>query len=282
MNSSLVTRHSSLERANALRGFTLLELIIVVGIMIFLTVLSIPAFTSRKPAEDLTNAANTITSMMEQARTLAISKNTYTWLGFYEEDATDSGPTTSTPPYPGKGRLVMAIVYSKDGTGIYEIGLSQYQSGSWPLNQPSGGKEPSATDPIAMSGTIVKIENVHIGDIGSPTPSPVPSPSPDSLDARSGEPYSSPIPADSHFNRISSDSADATRFQFTARGYTFYKTIRFSPRGEARLNTYYDFRRMCELGLIPTRGKVIPNPTPANVIAIQFSAFGGHFKIYRR
>jgi type II secretory pathway pseudopilin PulG len=261
----------------------LIELLVVMAVISILLVLVVPAFKSRKSADDFTRAGYTITAGMEQARTLSISKNTYVWLGFYEEDITATTPTTSTAPYVGKGRLVMATVYSKDGTGIYDIGLSKYSSGSWPLNQPGvgsqKGREPSSTDMIAQFGKIIKIDNVHVTDIGSPTPAP--SPSPDSLEARSAMPYSSPSIALSSSNRLNSDSADATRFQFTVQGYTFWKTIRFSPRGEARINTNYEYRRVAELGLRPTHGSVVDTNSP-NVIAIQFNAFGGYFKIYRR
>ena len=252
-------------------AFTLLELLAVVAIIAILAVLALPAFTNRKSAVDVTNAAYTITSMMEQARTLAISKNTYVWLGFYEEDANPgaSPNPSATPPYPGKGRLVLATVYSNDGTEI----VSPTATGT-PL--PSNG--------FTQFGRIIKIDNVHMTDIGSPTPAP--SPSPDSLEARSSMPYTSPAPGiSSNANRLNSDDTNATskstKFPFTVQGYTFWKTIRFSPRGEARINSSFDYRRMAELGLKPTHGNVA-DANSLNVVAIQFSAFGGHFKIYRR
>src|SRR4029450_6783382 len=68
-------------------GFTLLELLIVVGIIVVLMVLLAPAFTSLKSAGDVTNAAYTIKSVLDSARTYAKANNTYTWVGFYEEDA---------------------------------------------------------------------------------------------------------------------------------------------------------------------------------------------------
>ena len=244
----------------------MLELLVVIAIIAILMVLVAPAFTNLKRANDMTAAAYTITGMMEQARNLSISKNTYVWLGFYEEDVTATNPNTSaTPPYPGKGRLVLATVYSNDGTEI----ISPTTSGSNPL--------PASR--ITQFGKLTKIDNVHMTDIGSPTPAP--SASPNSLDSRSSMPYSSPSAALSSTNRLSSDSTHATRFQFTVQGYTFWKTIRFTPRGEARLNTSYDYRRFAELGLAPTHGNTIDTNDP-NVIAIQFSAFDGDFKIFRR
>src|SRR6266699_1112129 len=98
-------------RAVALRegAFTLLELLIVVGIIGLLLVLIAPAFTYIKGGTDVTSAAYTIQGVLDTARTYAKANNTYTWVGFYEEDATATTPTNSPPAYPGKGRVLLAI-----------------------------------------------------------------------------------------------------------------------------------------------------------------------------
>src|SRR5438105_12694852 len=67
-------------------GFTLIELLVVIGIMILLTALFTPAFTNLKIGSDVTSAAYTIKGVLDQARTYAIANNTYTWVGFYEEE----------------------------------------------------------------------------------------------------------------------------------------------------------------------------------------------------
>ena len=67
-------------------GFTLLELLIVVGIIATLLVLMAPAFTYIKGGTDVTSAAYTIKGVLDTARTYAKANNTYTWVGFYEED----------------------------------------------------------------------------------------------------------------------------------------------------------------------------------------------------
>src|SRR5437588_12949977 len=101
-------------------GFTLIELLIVVCIIAVLLMLIAPAFTYIKGGTDVTSAAYTIKGVLETARTYAKANNTYTWVGFYEEDATAATPTNNTPAYPGKGRVLLAIVASNDGTKIYE------------------------------------------------------------------------------------------------------------------------------------------------------------------
>ena len=64
--------------------------------------------------------------------------------------------------------------------------------------------------------------------------------------------------------------------------------MRFTPRGEANLNSTYSLKVAAELGLVRTQGDAAPTPPPAggrytgNVVAIQFSGVGGNFKIYRQ
>jgi prepilin-type N-terminal cleavage/methylation domain-containing protein len=262
-------------RAVARLGYTLIELLVVMGIVAALLVFVIPAFTNLKGAGDVTVAAETVAGTLAQARTYAIANSTYTWVGFYEEATSATTPTALPPPYPGKGRLVLAIVRSLDGTSIF---LSGDPATALPASR------------IAPLGKLAKIEGVHLTDIGAPpSPTPDPTPLPNSLSARSDLPYTyaAGIGAD-HFNRVSSDSADATHFWFVAQGYTFYKTVRFTPRGEANLNSTYSLKVVAELGIVPTHGDVAPTPPASggryagNVVAIQFSGAGGNFRIYRQ
>src|ERR1043166_4504097 len=67
------------ERASA---FTLVELLIVVGIMGLLLVLIAPAFTTIKSSGDATSAAYTIKGVLDTARTYAKANNTSTGVGF--------------------------------------------------------------------------------------------------------------------------------------------------------------------------------------------------------
>src|SRR5437870_13519712 len=148
---SLITDHRSLSQrgratapwpAVALRegGFTLLELLIVVGIIGLLLVLIAPAFTSLKGGTDVTSAAYTIKGVLDTARTYAKANNTYTWVGFYEEDVSSGTPGTA-----GTGRVVMSIAASKDGTNVYGSGTV-------------------VIDPtkLLQVGKLIKIDNIHL------------------------------------------------------------------------------------------------------------------------
>src|SRR6516162_5458702 len=99
--------------ASKISGFTLMELIVVVGIIAILMVMVVPAFTNLKSAGDVTAAAYTIKSVLDTARTYAKANNTYAWVGFFEEDISSATPGTAGP-----GRLVMSIVASKDGSNL--------------------------------------------------------------------------------------------------------------------------------------------------------------------
>jgi prepilin-type N-terminal cleavage/methylation domain-containing protein len=63
MNSSLVTRHSSLDRANA-RGFTLLELLVVITIIIILMGMLFPAFRGIQDQAKRTQAKNDLNQIV--------------------------------------------------------------------------------------------------------------------------------------------------------------------------------------------------------------------------
>src|SRR5204862_7481605 len=73
-----------------------------------------------------------------------------------------------------------------------------------------------------------------------------------------------------------------------AAQYTFRRTLQFNPRGEGRINSTYDVRRVIEIGFIATHQNVAPTPTPSagnyvgNAVAVQLNGFAGNVKVYRR
>ena len=59
-------------------------------------VLIAPAFTTIKGGTDVTSAAYTIKGVLDTARTYAKANNTYTWVGFFEEDVSQSSTNPAT------------------------------------------------------------------------------------------------------------------------------------------------------------------------------------------
>src|SRR5512132_375797 len=135
---SLIPNHPVRARQRdpeSIRGFTLLELLIVVGIIALLMVLMAPAFTTMKSGGDFTNAVYGIQGVLEQARTYAKANRTYVFVGFAEVDSSvdpsvSPQVTTSATPY---GRVAVAVVASKDGTRHFQYTTSS-QGADWQAN----------------------------------------------------------------------------------------------------------------------------------------------------
>src|SRR4030095_10117931 len=104
-------------------------------------------FTTIKSGNDVTSAAYTIKGVLDQARTYAKANNTYTWVGFFEEDVSQS---STNPASAGNGRIVMSIVASKDGTEVYTS-----------VSSPAADMDANGTR-LLQVGKLVKIDNVHL------------------------------------------------------------------------------------------------------------------------
>src|SRR6476660_9617975 len=152
-STSNVRLSTAAERGTkSVRGLTLLELLIVVGIIGLLLVLMAPAFTTIKGGTDVTSAAYTIKGVLDTARTYAKANNTYTWVGF-------SGSIGSNVT----GNVALVVVASKDGT---DLGTSVNQVGN----------RVDITAGVTPVGKVMRLDNAHIGDTGTPQPLPSPAP----------------------------------------------------------------------------------------------------------
>ena len=228
------------------RGFTLLELLIVIGIIGLLLVLIAPAFTTIKDGWGVTNAAYTIKGVLDTARTYAKTNNTYTWVGF----AGSIGPNQQQYV---TGQVKMAIVASKDGTNLWSTNNT--------LPSPS----------LIQVGKMMTLDNVHIGDTGTPM--------------NDGTDFESRANVDSD-HRIS--ASPNTPYPFTVQQTTFNKWIQFSPRGEALVHGgSFNIVEDTEVGVLPTHGTALAvrqsgNSWLGNVAAVQIKGFAGNTRIYRR
>lgn len=254
-------------RSLGVGGFTLIELLIVVGIIGVLLVLIAPAFTSIKSGTDVTSAAYTIKGALDTARTYAKANNTYTWVGFYEENVENAASPNSSSP--AIGRVLMSIVASKNGTTIYDP------------NNPAG------IDPtkLIQVGKLTKIDNLHLW---THTDTPL-TPTGSTFAYR-------PNVSSTYCIGDASPSNSTTPFQYPvgnpapAAQYTFVKAVEFSPRGEVRINNstlsngaeVFPLQSVAEIALEPTHGATPPGSLPPNSIAIQFTGIGGNVAIYRK
>ena len=264
---SLNTQPSTLNsvRERSLAGFTLLELLIVMGIIAVLLVLIAPAFTTIKSGADATSAAYTIKGVLDQARTYAMANNTYTWVGFFEEDVSQS---STNPATLGVGRVVMSAVASKDGTEVYTS-----------VSGPAADMDSNGTR-LSQIGKLVKIDNMHLRTFSNGTGTG------DTFPIRPAVPGGSPDNA-----KIGDTSPpDSLRyFHYPATGtegaaqYKFRKMIQFNPRGECRpQNDNYEMRAVIEVDFQPIHGTAVASVDDNKDCAVQLTGFSGNTKVYQR
>jgi prepilin-type N-terminal cleavage/methylation domain-containing protein len=261
---------------NLLRaGFTLLELLIVIGIIAVLLVLLAPAFTTIKSAGDVTSAVYGIQGLLENARTYAKANHTYVFVGFAEVDA--SVDSSVSPQIAGNGRVAVAVVASKDGTRQVQYD-SIDPAGDWAANYSNGAN-------LAAVGKLQRYENLHF--LGVNFGSWLPSAHPNSNMAR----YQ---PTSNTYNLGTSSSV--TLFSWPLGSslgngqYNFTIVVNFDPTGIARVATSSnadEIASIMEVDLLTTHGTA-PSPTPipfnqdiGNHAAIQIAPMSGEVRVYR-
>jgi len=90
-----------------LKGFSLVELLVVISMMVVMTSFSRPMITSIFGANSVNQAISDLSGTLEQARAYAMANHTYVCVGF--------GSVPSSPSRPVPSYVVLSL-YSMDGT----------------------------------------------------------------------------------------------------------------------------------------------------------------------
>ena len=248
------------------KGFTIIELIAVMTIMIAMSSLAVMAVNQLKNAGDLTRVASSLAGIFEQGRAYAMANNTYVFVGLTEVDASVSA--SSVPQIPSSnsagGRIAVAIAASQNGTRNYD-----------PASL-SGVTTLSASALIALT-KLYTYENMHILDFSGMSP-----PSSGGMQRNS---------VSTQYSLGNSSSYTATQFTWpvgaTTAKYVFDRVIQFDPQGAASIAFIggASTPQWIELGLQATHGNSIPalplSQTVGNMAAIQIDGVSGAVRTYR-
>ena len=264
------------------RAFTLLEMLVVMGIIATLMVLVAPAFTNLKSAGDVTNAVYGIQGLLDNARTYAKANNTYVFVGFAEVDS--SVDSSVNPQVTGNGRVAVAVVASKDGTRHFQYATSG-QGSDWQSNYADSSKPEYRGGHLVAVGNLQRYENLHfLVDFGSWTQAAHPT----SNMARFQ-------PSNTTYTLGNSGSSSVTPFTWPlgsplASGYQyrFNKVISFDPQGVARIATATnadEVTTVMEIDFQPSHGTAVPaaptNQDVGNHAVIQIGPPSGANRVYR-
>ena len=233
------------------QAFSLIELLVVIGLMGLLMSLAMPAFSSMQGAGNLSKAASDIQGVMEQARSYAMANNTYVYVGIEEVDGMN--PTAA----PGIGRVAIAVVASKDGTRPY------------PQNPNTPG--PLNTTNIFPLGKALYFDNLHMTNTSSLS--------------SVGNMTRPPAVVDLGSNNSATTFYIPINAISGAAKYSFTNVVEFDPQGVPRCQTNNSafepsIQNYLEIPLVPAHGNVAMSNS-ANQAAVQIDGVTGAARTYR-
>jgi len=260
-----ITNRTCLALSNP-RSFTLTELLVVVFIMALITGMAAPLFNLIFRSEGLTATAGDVEQLLEQARSYAMGKNTYVYVGIIEVDDAQQGPSPLQTAVAGVGRLVVAVISSQDGTSGFDP-----TSSSNPIwTAYNGGASLSAMSKLRT------FSNIHLTDLSS------------SMNGNLVRPSVASTPG---YNLGTETCQSVTPFAWplgrnlNSGQYNFTKVIQFTPQGSASVilaSNGEAIPQWIEIGLTPTHGNILPiSPTTGNQVVLQINGVSGGVSIYR-
>ena len=250
-------------------AFTLVELLVVMAIIILMTALVVPAFTSMRAGADFISVANDIGNTIEQARAYAMANNTYVYVGIGEYDVTEASSVSPRGTGTGKiGQVVLAVVASRDCTRGYDV------------NNPTGTLNASLLTAIDK---LHLYSNVHLADFDANSAAPHATPPSTSKMAR-------PAVTDEYqIGSTSNSSQSVTPFNWPLGGsqYNFTKVIQIDPQGVARKQSASNADSIAsymEIDLQPTHANIAPAAPQSqdygNLVALQLDCMTGATRVY--
>jgi prepilin-type N-terminal cleavage/methylation domain-containing protein len=227
------------------QGFSLIELLVVLAVMSIMATLAAPVLKSLMVAGKLSLATSGVSSVLTQARSYAMAKNTYVYVGIQEVDGVQ--PSSSN----GIGDLAVAVVASLDGARPYTS-----TSGSL------------ATSDITLIEKPQLFSGVHLTSSASLSNGAImtsrPSASVDLSGATAATTFQWPLSGPSK--------------------YSFTKVIEFDPQGVARVqaNAQYSpsIQSYLEVPLVPANGDAVSSNI-SDQAAVQVDGVTGAVTIYR-
>jgi prepilin-type N-terminal cleavage/methylation domain-containing protein len=254
-----------LSRRKASHGFTLLELLVVIAVVVILSALVYPAVSSLMTSSSFTGSVTSIDGLLREARSFAMAHDEYTYIGFVEIDGLAPLPTpgSAQAATAGVGRVAVAIISPSDASSGFDSNSS---------SNPIWTNYGTGTGFIALS-PIKFFNNIHIADLGTPPSSGgMARPTAAAADRLGNAACTSITPFAWPLGR----SLNAGQYNFTL-------VIKFSPQGAANIVSSSGATppQEIEIGLQPTHGNTLPPSTVTNQAAIQIAGVTGSTIIYR-
>jgi type II secretory pathway pseudopilin PulG len=269
-------------------------LLVVVGVIVLMMSLAIPAFNSIRGGTDFTSAVYDISGVLDQARAYAMANNTFALAGIMEVNS--SKGTNANPQVSGTGRIAMVVIASKDGTRPYQSLLDNSHNGNSPNLLAPGANVTGSGAAFAPVTKLYTFSNVHIVDLQGDSPQ-LPSegnmvrPSVsqyydigNTTQCVSAIPFGWPL-------GTAINGSPIPQYAFAAAAGQGV-VIEFDPEGSARIITAQGSNgplldaipQQIEIGIEPCRGNTVPTLTSekaGQMAAIQIDGISGAVSIYR-